>query len=219
MIEQENYLSLLGIERWVLRKGDNLMLKEAEEEIDNQDVTWETLEQRVKQCQACPLHKTRKHTVFGTGNRQAAVMFIGEAPGAEEDRQGKPFVGRAGQLLTEMLRAINFSREEIFIANILKSRPPGNRDPLPEEVAQCLPYLKEQIQLVQPKLLVALGRIAAHNLLKTKTPLSRLRGEMFHFDQIPLLVTYHPAYLLRSPQDKSKAYEDLKKIEALTHKK
>jgi uracil-DNA glycosylase len=207
MIEQDYYLNLLGIERWRVRTVPAEAIKEPIETDE-----WAELEQSVAKCTACDLHKTRTHTVFGTGNRQADLMFIGEAPGAEEDRQGKPFVGRAGQLLTEMLRSVGFSRDEVFIANILKSRPPGNRDPLPAEVAACIPFLKKQIQLIQPKLLVSLGRISAHTLLNSTTALSRLRGQTLVFDQIPLIVTYHPAYLLRSPQDKAKAYEDLKRI-------
>ncbi len=139
-------------------------------------------------------------------------MIIGEAPGANEDRIGQPFVGRAGQLLDEMLRAINFTREHVFIANILKCRPPNNRDPLAEEISQCSSFLAKQIELVQPKLILAVGRIAAHALLKTTASLSSLRNleHSFGEKQIPLLVTYHPAYLLRSPLDKRKAYDDLR---------
>ncbi len=202
MIHQDYYLNLLEIDRWRLRTAP---------EMSSDD--WPELEEAVVNCTACDLHKTRTHTVFGTGNHQAEIMFIGEAPGAEEDRQGKPFVGRAGQLLTEMLRAIGLSRDEVFIANILKSRPPGNRDPQVPEVAACMPFLQKQIQLIQPKLLVALGRIAAQNLLKSTAALSRLRGQIHYFETIPLLATYHPAYLLRTPLDKAKAYEDLKKIQ------
>jgi DNA polymerase len=140
-------------------------------------------------------------------------MVIGEAPGAEEDRKGEPFVGRAGQLLDAMLRAIGLDRgTNVYIANVLKSRPPGNRDPKPEEVAACLPYLMRQIALLQPRLMLAVGRIAAQNLLSTDMPLGRLRGKVHHFGELntPLIVTYHPAYLLRTPADKRKAWEDLK---------
>jgi DNA polymerase len=146
------------------------------------------------------------------GNRNAEWMVIGEAPGAEEDKQGEPFVGRAGQLLNAMLRAIGLPREQVFIANILKCRPPSNRDPQPEEVAQCLPYLEQQIALVKPRILLAVGRIAAQNLLASDTPIGKLRGQLHHFGsaQTPLVVTYHPAYLLRSPGEKRKAWEDLK---------
>jgi len=170
---------------------------------------WTTLEQAVRACTKCALHTTRTQTVFGVGSRSARWMFIGEAPGADEDRQGEPFVGRAGQLLNAMLFAIGLKREEVFIANVLKCRPPGNRDPQPEEVAQCEPYLIRQIELIQPRLIVALGRHAAHSLLKTEMPLSKLRGQRLSYHGTPLIVTYHPAYLLRTPTDKRKVWEDL----------
>jgi uracil-DNA glycosylase family 4 len=173
---------------------------------------WPQLESAVASCTACELHRTRTHTVFGTGSRQADWMIIGEAPGADEDRQGEPFVGRAGQLLTEMLRAAGLQRQEVFITNILKCRPPQNRDPRPEEVASCHAFLQRQVALVRPSLILAVGRIAAHNLLETDTPVGRLRGRIHHYGEgrIPLIVTYHPAYLLRSPLEKRKAWEDLR---------
>ena len=163
-------------------------------------------------CLRCPLHQTRTNTVFGVGNRQADWLVVGEAPGAEEDKQGEPFVGRAGGLLNSMLRGIGLAREQVFIANVLKCRPPANRDPRPEEVAQCLPYLERQIGLLQPKIMLAVGRIAAQNLLATDAPLARLRGKLHRFGEAgtPLVITYHPAYLLRTPSDKRKAWEDLK---------
>ena len=170
---------------------------------------WATLEQTVRTCTKCALHTTRTQTVFGVGSRSAQWMFIGEAPGADEDRQGEPFVGRAGQLLNAMLFAIGLKREEVFIANVLKCRPPGNRDPQPQEVAQCEPYLIHQIELIQPRLIVALGRHAAHSLLKTEMPLSKLRGRRLSYHGTPLIVTYHPAYLLRTPTDKRKVWDDL----------
>jgi len=170
---------------------------------------WATLEQAVRTCTKCALHTTRIQTVFGVGSRSAQWMFIGEAPGADEDRQGEPFVGRAGQLLNAMLFAIGLKREEVFIANVLKCRPPGNRDPQPGEVAQCEPYLIRQIELIQPRLIVALGRHAAHSLLKTEMPLSNLRGQRLSYHGTPLIVTYHPAYLLRTPTDKRKVWDDL----------
>ena len=170
---------------------------------------WTTLEATVRGCTQCPLHAGRKQTVFGVGSRNAQWMFIGEAPGAEEDKQGEPFVGRAGKLLNAMLFAIGLKREQVYIANVLKCRPPGNRDPQPAEVEQCEPYLKRQIALIQPKLIVALGRHAAHSLLRTEQPLNRLRGQKLAYEGIPLLVTYHPAYLLRAPLEKRKAWEDL----------
>ena len=174
---------------------------------------WEALREEVMRCTRCALHATRTQGVFGVGNPRAEWMVIGEAPGAEEDRRGEPFVGRAGQLLDAMLRAIGLSRaQNVFIANVLKSRPPNNRDPRPEEVGACLPYLRRQIELVRPRLLLAVGRIAAQNLLGTEESLSRLRGRVHTFGELntPLVVTYHPAYLLRNPADKRKAWEDLK---------
>jgi DNA polymerase len=170
---------------------------------------WDELEAAVSGCTKCRLHATRTQTVFGVGNRRAQWMFVGEAPGADEDRQGEPFVGRAGQLLNAMLFAAGLKREEVYIANVLKCRPPGNRDPQPDEVEQCEPYLIRQIELIQPKLIVALGRHAAHSLLKTEQPLARLRGQKLGYHGIPLIVTYHPAYLLRNLVDKRKAWEDL----------
>ncbi len=172
---------------------------------------WAALEEAVNICTRCRLSETRSNAVFGVGNRTADWMVIGEAPGAEEDRQGEPFVGRAGQLLNAMLKAIGLARDEVYIANILKSRPPQNRDPKPDEVAACEPFLLRQIQLIQPRIILALGRIAAQNLLKTATPIGKLRGQRYTYrgTTIPLVVTYHPAYLLRTPAEKRKAWEDL----------
>lgn len=170
---------------------------------------WEPLAAQVAACTACGLHASRKKTVFGVGNRQADWLIVGEAPGAEEDRQGEPFVGRAGQLLNNMLRAVGLAREQVYIANILKCRPPNNRDPQAGEVSCCLPYLRRQIVLLQPKLILAVGRIAAQNLLACETPIGKLRGSVYQYEGVPLIVTYHPAYLLRSPQEKRKAWQDL----------
>jgi len=170
---------------------------------------WLTLERTVAACTRCALHATRTQTVFGVGNRQAQWLFVGEAPGADEDRQGEPFVGRAGQLLNAMIEAIGLTREEVYIANVLKCRPPGNRDPQPNEVECCEPYLVRQIELINPRLIVALGRHAAHSLLKTDAPLSRLRGQRLAYRGTPLVATFHPAYLLRSPADKRRAWDDL----------
>ncbi len=173
-------------------------------------LSWDELQARVRECTLCPLHVSRTQAVFGVGNRAAEWMVIGEAPGADEDRQGEPFVGRAGQLLNSMLKAIGFPREQVFIANILKSRPPNNRDPRPEEVRACLPYLFRQIELVNPKLILCVGRIAAQTLLETDTPIGKLRGKLHHIaGGRPMIVTYHPAYLLRSPGEKRKAWSDL----------
>ena len=171
---------------------------------------WAELERAVKSCTLCPLHKTRTQAVFGVGNRAAQWMVIGEAPGADEDRQGEPFVGRAGQLLNSMLKAIGLQREQVFIANILKSRPPNNRDPKPEEVQACIPYLFRQIELINPKLILCVGRIAAQTLLETDTPIGKLRGQLHRIaGNRPMVVTYHPAYLLRSPGEKRKSWADL----------
>jgi uracil-DNA glycosylase len=174
---------------------------------------WEALRTEVRTCTRCPLHATRTQGVLGVGPRRSDWLVIGEAPGAEEDRRGEPFVGAAGQLLDAMLRAIGLDRKtNVYIANVLKSRPPNNRDPKPEEVAACLPYLVRQIALLEPRILLAVGRIAAQNLLGTDAPLGRLRGRVHYFGErnTPLVVTYHPAYLLRTPADKRKAWEDLK---------
>lgn len=175
---------------------------------------WEALRERVQQCRRCPLYQTRTQGVFGIGNPQAQLMLIGEAPGAEEDRRGEPFVGRAGKLLDEMLRAIGSSREAVYITNVLKSRPPNNRDPRPDEVAACEPYLRRQLELVSPRVILVLGRIATQYLLKSTQSLSRLRGQWHQYGPCatPLRVTYHPAYLLRSPADKYKAWQDLKHV-------
>ena len=172
---------------------------------------WPTLEAAVRGCTRCDLCQSRIQTVFGVGDRAARWMVIGEAPGADEDREGEPFVGRAGQLLTSMLKAMGLAREQVFIANILKCRPPGNRDPSPEEVAHCMPYLQQQIELVDPRLILCVGRIAAQNLLKTDTPIGKLRGQLHRLPGTdrPVVVTYHPAYLLRSPGEKRKAWADL----------
>ena len=178
----------------------------------NCEELWRALKSEVMACTRCGLHATRTQGVLGVGDPQAQWMVIGEAPGAEEDRRGEPFVGAAGQLLNAMLKAIGLARESVYIANILKSRPPGNRDPQPDEVAACMPYLNRQIALIRPKLILAVGRIAVQNLLGTTAPLGRLRGQVHSFGELntPLIATYHPAYLLRSPGEKRKAWEDLK---------
>lgn len=172
---------------------------------------WDALAAAVATCQSCELAAGRTQTVFGVGRRDADWLIIGEAPGAEEDRRGEPFVGRAGQLLNAMLAALGLAREAVYIANILKCRPPQNRDPRPAEVAACERYLARQIALINPRLILAVGRIAAQNLLKVETPIGRLRGTVHRYGAtaIPVVVTYHPAYLLRSPGEKAKAWSDL----------
>ena len=174
------------------------------------EAAWIPLKAAVSGCVKCALHKTRTQTVFGVGDENADWMLVGEAPGAEEDRLGEPFVGQAGRLLDNMLAAIGLSRERnVYIANVLKCRPPGNRNPQPEEVAKCSPHLLQQIELIKPKLIVAMGRFAAQTLLGTDASIASLRGRVFQFAGVPLVVTYHPAYLLRSLPDKAKAWEDL----------
>ena len=168
------------------------------------------LERMIHDCKKCRLWESRTKFVFGTGNPKATFMVVGEAPGADEDAQGEPFVGRAGQLLNKILGAIGFSREDVYIANVLKSRPPNNRKPLPHEVEACLPYLQKQIALIQPEVILCLGLTAAENLLDTKETMTRLRGRVLEYQGIPLMVTYHPAALLRNPGWKRATWEDVK---------
>lgn len=172
---------------------------------------WAALEAEVVSCSSCELHQQRTNAVFGAGNRNAAWMFIGEAPGADEDQQGKPFVDKAGQLFNLMLNSVGLERQEVYITNIVKCRPPGNRDPHLAEAACCEQYLQRQIALIKPRIIVAVGRIAAHNLLKNDQAVGVLRGTKHSYgdSNIPVVVTYHPAYLLRAPQEKRKAWEDL----------
>ena len=208
------YLGALGIDVWVPREQAGQAVPEVVEvtvTADDPVPDWTELQASVAGCTRCPLHKSRTQTVFGVGNRHADWMIIGEAPGAEEDRRGEPFVGRAGKLLDEMLRAVGLDRGTVFITNILKCRPPGNRDPAADEAAACRDYLERQIEMIKPRLVLAVGRIAAQQLLHTDSPLGRLRGRAHSLTsgQVPLVVTYHPAYLLRSPSQKRKVWEDL----------
>ncbi len=170
------------------------------------------LKKEVLECGKCGLCKSRKNVVFGSGNPDADLMFVGEAPGYEEDVQGEPFVGRAGQLLTKIIEAIGLKREEVYIANVLKCRPPENRSPRGEEIVLCFPHLAKQIEIIQPKIICALGTFAAQTLLDTKEPIGSLRGKFYDYKGIKLLATYHPAYLLRNPNDKAKTWDDMKKI-------
>ncbi|MGB5733157.1 MAG: uracil-DNA glycosylase [Thiohalocapsa sp.] len=181
---------------------------------------WATLEQTVVGCRACGLCERRQNTVFGVGDPNAQLMFVGEAPGQDEDRKGEPFVGRAGQLLDRMLAAAGLKRGQVYIANVVKCRPPNNRNPNPDEAAACRAYLLRQIALVQPKLLVSLGGVSATNLLDTTEPVGRLRGRVHAFgpDRTPLLVTYHPSYYLRSPAEKAKGWQDLQRVIKLLRK-
>jgi len=227
-LTQKAYLKAMGIDVWTRREppGPDVDSSPAPEvvtraepgmpatPIKNDDFSgldWQALQAKVSACTLCELHQSRTQTVFGVGNQQADLLIIGEAPGAEEDRQGEPFVGRAGQLLTAMLKAIKLERQDVYIANILKCRPPNNRDPKAEEARLCSQYLKRQIELIQPKLILAVGRIAAQRLLQTDSSLSKLRGQLHQYalTNTPIIVTYHPAYLLRTPSDKGKAWQDL----------
>lgn len=209
------YLDRLGIQRWELQNTD--LHTSSVETPRGASSTWDELQQQVTNCQRCSLAKTRTQTVFGAGNVDADLLIVGEAPGFYEDQQGEPFVGMAGQLLTAMLKAINLERQAVYIANVLKCRPPNNRDPLPGEVQQCTAYLESQVALIKPKLILALGRHAAHYLLDTNISLSQLRAgtHSFRNTAIPLIATYHPAYLLRNPKDKQNAYMDLLKVKSL----
>lgn len=174
------------------------------------DDDWGRLEAEIRACTRCPLHSGRIQGVPGIGDRKASWLIVGEAPGAEEDKRGEPFVGQAGKLLDAMLAAIGLKRgESVYIANVLKSRPPSNRDPSADEVAACLPYLERQIALIQPKIILTLGRFATQSLLATETPIGKLRGQVHRYQGVPVVATYHPAYLLRNAADKSRAWEDL----------
>ena len=236
---REQYLEAMGIPVWVLREAADP--EPAAGEVKAPDAggadpreavpasgapgtpaseraaDWSELQEAVRTCTRCALHEGRTQTVFGVGSRTADLLIIGEAPGAEEDRRGEPFVGRAGQLLNAMLAAIHLAREEVYIANILKCRPPNNRDPRTDEQATCTPYLQRQIDLLRPRVILALGRVAAQWLLRSDAPIGRLRGRTFEYGShsTPLVVSYHPAYLLRSPLQKSRSWEDLKSVKRL----
>jgi DNA polymerase len=224
-VQRRQYLQALGIDLWVPRAAPAASASIAPPapcpapaaappaDPATTAALWQALRAEVRSCTRCALALTRTQGVFGVGPERCDWLVIGEAPGAEEDRRGEPFVGVAGQLLDKMLAAIGLDRKSnVYIANVLKSRPPNNRDPKPEEVAACLPYLARQIALLKPRIMLAVGRIAAQNLLNTQAPLGRLRGQVHHFGELntPLVVTYHPAYLLRTPADKRKAWDDLK---------
>lgn len=215
---QARYLEAIGIQQWVRRSLPQVVpLPACGLCAPVEQPEWDSLADKVSQCTRCELHRTRTQTVFGVGSHAAKCMIIGEAPGADEDRLGEPFVGRAGQLLNAMLRATGLERGDVYITNILKCRPPKNRDPRPDEMGSCDPYLKRQIELLQPRVILAVGRVAAQNLLDVTTALGRMRGARYTYADtgIPLVVTYHPAYLLRAPSEKRKAWEDLKVVRGL----
>jgi uracil-DNA glycosylase len=224
---RSRHLRALGLESWSLRgdgeRAADIGVAEPTAQYraaPSAGLDWEPLRAAVAGCRACRLCETRTQTVFGVGSPRASLMVVGEGPGADEDAQGEPFVGRAGKLLDEMLRSIGRSRTEaephksVFIANVVKCRPPANREPAEDEAEACRAFLEQQLQLVKPKLIVALGRVAAQRLLVTDAPLSKLRGPVHTWGPAgtPLIVTYHPAYLLRSPGEKAKSWEDLKRI-------
>jgi uracil-DNA glycosylase family 4 len=209
--QRRAYLQAIGIDVWLPRDA-------AEPEdapvgaagtAGAESLDWDELRQCVADCTRCELSLSRRQTVFGVGNQNSDWMIVGEAPGAEEDRRGEPFVGPAGKMLDEMLRAIGLARESVFVANTLKCRPPDNRDPKPTEAEACRDYLDRQIELVQPKVILAVGKIAAQNLLQCDDPVGRMRGTAHNYNGVPLVVTYHPAYLLRSPSQKRKTWSDL----------
>ena len=175
--------------------------------------TLDMIQKDLGACRKCRLHKGRKHIVFGAGNPRAKLVLVGEAPGYEEDLKGRPFMGQAGQLLTRILRAIGLTREDVYISNIIKCRPPGNRNPEPDEIAACIPFLRRQVGAIRPRLICALGTFAAQTLLETNTPISQLRGRFHSYENVPLLPTYHPAYLLRNPGKKRDVWEDMQKLQ------
>jgi len=211
------YLETMGIQVW-----DDIATEESTTALIDVPVkppvdyeAWKTLQQTVTACTLCELHQSRTQTVFGVGDLQADLLVIGEAPGHDEDKQGEPFVGRAGQLLTAMLLAIGLQRDEVYIANILKCRPPNNRDPEASEIDSCNHYLRQQIELIQPKAIFAVGRIAAQALLHSTATIGSMRGKQHSYEGVPLIASYHPAYLLRKPSEKRKAWQDLLLVKSL----
>ena len=206
------YLEELGVKALPAKKAIRRFL---ELDLSPPPKSMAEIEAEIKGCTKCPLHRTRTNIVLGEGPTKTKLMLIGEAPGREEDLEGRPFVGRAGKLLDQMLKAIGISRGEVYITNVVKCRPPGNRTPEPQEIEACLPYLSKQIKLIAPKIICTLGLIAAQTVLNTTAPLSRLRGRIHEVDGIKIVVTYHPAFLLRFPANKRLAFEDLKLLKGL----
>ena len=213
-------LGVEGISRdaaWRTRAARDPIIEVVKEETPLQPDTLALIKEEIgPACSRCKLHTLgRKQVVFGVGNPNADLMFVGEAPGADEDEQGEPFVGRAGQLLTKIIEAIGLKREDVYIANVIKCRPPGNRNPEPDEVEQCQPFLFRQIDAIKPKVIVALGKFAAQSLLQTTDPITRVRGRSFTYRGATLIPTFHPAYLLRNPSAKREVWEDMKKVRAI----
>ncbi len=211
-ISSDNYESqnIKVTERLEMETGNSLFMEDFQKA-----ESIEELNSLIKECQKCPLGKTRNKFVYGVGNSKAHAMLVGEAPGADEDAQGEPFVGRAGKLLNDILKAINLERNEVYIANILKCRPPGNRDPQPFEMETCIPYLHKQIELINPKIILCLGRVSANGLLNKKLSLGDLRNNIYEFNGIKVMATYHPAALLRNPGWKRGCWEDVQKFKKL----
>ena len=211
MSNLHKFLDYIGIQTYVLRSTIKTNDKTTNES------NWVKLEKKVSNCKNCELHKTRTQTVFGCGNEQSDWLFIGEAPGKDEDLKGAPFVGRAGRLLNEVIFSLGLKREEVYIANILKCRPPNNRDPSQDEIQSCTTYLEQQIKMISPKIIIAVGRVAAQHLLNTDLTMAKLRGTVHSYgsESIPLITIYHPAYLLRSPSQKHKVWSDLQVVMTL----
>jgi uracil-DNA glycosylase family 4 len=210
-LEEEKFLGLEGWPRASAHPAADTSSRPSEKS-PSFPSSLEVVRSELGDCRRCKLHPYRTQIVFGTGNPQAKLVFVGEAPGREEDLQGEPFVGQAGQLLTKIIQAIQLTREEVYIANIIKCRPPENRNPEPDEIAACEPFLIKQLQVIRPKLICALGTFAAQTLLKSEEKISSLRGKFHEYQGIPLMPTYHPAFLLRNPTRKREVWEDMKKI-------
>ena len=211
MSNLHKFLDYIGIQTYELRPTIK-----PDDKISNK-TNWVELEKKVSNCKDCELHKTRTQTVFGYGNQQSDWLFIGEAPGKDEDLKGEPFVGRAGRLLNEVIFSLGLKREEVYIANILKCRPPNNRDPLQDEIQSCTTHLEQQIKMISPKVIIAVGRVAAQHLLNSDMTMAKLRGTVHSYGSasIPLITIYHPAYLLRSPSQKHKVWSDLQVLKTL----
>lgn len=215
-IQEENWIeSARAFLEYQVNQGFTEVLLPEGPDAPRGTVSLERVRHELGECTRCTLHENRRSIVFGEGNPNARLMFVGEGPGADEDRQGRPFVGRAGQLLTKMITAMTLDRSEVYIANVVKCRPPRNRNPGPDEIAACCPFLRQQIRVVAPDAIVALGAVAAGTLIETREPISRLRGRFHDFEGIPLMPTYHPSFLLRNEQDrrwKAEAWSDLKQV-------
>jgi DNA polymerase len=208
-VDKEELSTLISATKTLLKEQ---MRDRFQLEAENNSKSLQDIRMELGDCTRCKLHLGRTHLVFGVGNPKADLLFVGEAPGRDEDLQGEPFVGRAGKLLTDIIEAIGLSRKEVYICNVIKCRPPENRNPEPDEIDQCSPFLKAQIESVGPKVIVTLGKFAAQTVLQTETPISKLRGQFQMYHNIPLMPTYHPAFLLRNPAAKKEVWEDMKQV-------